>query len=208
MLDSEVLRPRQIIGSVPWALIAQQANEIVPDPNAPRFEDCADGTLADHQTGLQWEKKTGTLGTPIDCQFGCPDPHDVNNRYQWSDTGTEPDGGAFTDFLAKLNDPVFGAAATVNDVTGCFAGHCDWRLPNIVELQTIRDCGFGEPCIDPILGPSWHLPYWSASTQFGSGGNFAWYLWFSVAGEGVAGEGSGFSNQSWFVRAVRTGSCN
>jgi hypothetical protein len=60
----EVLSPRQIIGSVPWALVAQQANEIVPDPNAPRFEDCGDGTVADHRTGLQWEKKTGTWTIP------------------------------------------------------------------------------------------------------------------------------------------------
>lgn len=35
VLEGEVLTPRQIIGSVPWALIAQQANELVPDPNAP-----------------------------------------------------------------------------------------------------------------------------------------------------------------------------
>ncbi len=59
--DADVLTPRQIIGSVPWALIAQQANKIVADPTAPRFEDCGDGTVADRDTGLQWEKKTGTV---------------------------------------------------------------------------------------------------------------------------------------------------
>lgn len=32
---SESLVPRVAIASVPWALVAQQANKIVPDPNAP-----------------------------------------------------------------------------------------------------------------------------------------------------------------------------
>ena len=32
VVDSEVLTPRPIIASVPWALVAQQANGIVPDP--------------------------------------------------------------------------------------------------------------------------------------------------------------------------------
>ena len=38
VVDGEVLVPRQIIGSLPWALIAEWANKIVPDANAPRFE--------------------------------------------------------------------------------------------------------------------------------------------------------------------------
>ncbi len=110
-VDGQALTPRQIIGSVPWALIAQQASEIVPDPNAP-FKDCGDGTVADPRAGLQWEKKTGTVGTAIICEIvGCPDPHVVNNRYDWSNTGTVPDGGAFTDFLPRLNgDPAVVAA--------------------------------------------------------------------------------------------------
>jgi len=29
------------------------------------FEDCGDGTVADHSTGLLWEKKTGELGTAV-----------------------------------------------------------------------------------------------------------------------------------------------
>jgi len=61
VVDAEVLAPRQALAAVPWALVAERANDVVRDPSAPRFEDCGDGTMADHQTGLQWEKKTGTV---------------------------------------------------------------------------------------------------------------------------------------------------
>ncbi len=206
VVGSDVLTPRQIIGSVPWALIAQQANKIVPDPNGA-FEDCGDGTVWDPKTGLQWEQKTGTFVLDVSCEtVGCPDPHDVNNVYQWSNTGVEPDGNAVTDFLDKLNDPFFGAGSST-DVTGCFAGHCDWRLANFVELKTIFDCSFGTPCIDPIFGPIASSGrggvYWSASTVAGSPDN-AWGADFAGGGQGPINK----TLEPFFVRAVRAGSCN
>jgi hypothetical protein len=39
-----------------------------------RFEDNGDGTVTDHQTGLQWEQKVSPGG-------GLADPHDVDNVY-------------------------------------------------------------------------------------------------------------------------------
>lgn len=202
VVGTDVLTPRQIIGSVPWALIAQQANKIVPDPNGA-LEDCGDGTVWDPKTGLQWEQKTGTPGTNIVCETaGCPDPHDVNNVYHWSSAGTGADGNTFTDFLDKLNDPVFGTAATSNDATGCLAGHCDWRLANVVELKTIQDCSSGAPCIDPIFGPTASASYWSASTLAANPNN-AWLVSFNV-GNVFALNKTGDSH----VRAVRAGSCD
>ena len=125
----------------------------------------------------------------------------VNNVYEWSNTDTDTDGGAFTDFLDKLNDQTFGTAATPNAVTGCFAGHCDWRLPNIVELQTILDCGFGPPCIDPIFGPTASSVYWSASTSVNP--IFVWLAFFNDGGANIF-----FKTNALYVRAVRAGSCN
>lgn len=182
-----------------------------------RFVDNGDGTVTDNETGLQWEKKTGVDREDFsDCSVtACPDPHDVNNRYQWcfdadhsgegrpdptgcDDPMNPPNGGAFTDFLVTLNTPP------------CFATHCDWRLPTVgrdgaaAELETIFDvtasgCGRGDPCIDPIFGPTAADPYWSATTD-AEFPDAAWDVEFD--GEGVGTDGS--KNNILYVRAVRT----
>jgi hypothetical protein len=218
--ENVTLTPRQRLGAVPSARVSE----------APlRFEDCGDGTVADHKTGLLWEKKTGTpTGAGINCRTtpgGCPDPHDVNNRYQWSNTDTAPDGKAYTDFLARLNgDPTVVAATTADargdpadDPTVCLAHHCDWRLPVFTELTTILvgpSAAAGQsstcpaaPCIDPgfeaIGGPTVVGLYWSASSYAANP---------SVALLANSGLGEiNFSNPktiSVSVRAVRAGSCN
>jgi len=93
----------------------------------PRFIDNGDGTVTDTKTGLMWETKNGTPENfLVHCESLpglCPDVHGVNNGYRWSISGGPPDGTVFTDFLAKLNDTAGGG-------TRCFAGYCDWRLPN------------------------------------------------------------------------------
>jgi len=197
--DGDVLSPRQEIASAPVAVAAGEH----PAPTS-RFEACANGlTIADHQTGLLWEKKTGTFTTPVSCHTspeGCPDPHDVNNRYRWSTTGTTADGEVFSDFLSKLNDPFFGTATTPADVTGCFDGHCSWRLPNVVELQTLLDCSGGSPCIAAVFGETVASNYWTASLN----ATTAWTVYFSNGAVNPAG----FNTNATFARGVRTGSCD
>jgi hypothetical protein len=70
----------------------------------------------------------------------------VATNYTWS--------GAL-DYVAALN--------AMN-----FAGHGDWRLPNIRELLSILDYGRSNPAIDPIFGPtaggSNYAAYWSSTS--------------------------------------------
>jgi len=158
-------------------------------PAVKRFVDNGDGTVTDNVTGLQWEKKTDDGGV-----------QDRDNRYTWTDTSdgdlTDPDGTAFTVFLANLN------------TEPCFAGHCDWRLPKVnrggdpAELETILlapyPCGTS-PCIDPIFGPTAAGLYWSATT-YASYPSYAWGVYFN--------DGFVFYDSkayTYYVRAVRAG---
>lgn len=143
----------------------------VPDAAAsPRFVDNGDGTVTDKETCLLWEKKTGVVGPPFAiCSSPlsttvCTDPHDVNNEYNWSANQTAPDGGAFTDFLDRVN----GKLCATSACPGGLGGHSDWRLPTLAELQTIVDvsatgCETGNSCSTPVLGPSTPWYYWSSS---------------------------------------------
>jgi hypothetical protein len=160
------------------------------------------GTVTDYDTGLQWEQKTDDGSV-----------HDFRNWYTWTTAtnGTTPNGTAFTAFLGTLNNGTSGDGSTTS---GCFAGHCDWRLPAIGELAGIVDLAvpgcrafpFTIPCIDQtVFGPSSNF-YWSASTDARSpgpdAGEAAWGLYFTY---GVVSDYSSFKNLDYWVRGVRSG---
>jgi len=166
--------------------------------NLPRFVDAGDGTIADNVTGLQWEKKIAGAGCP----------HCVMDTGTWSTTGANADGTIFTTFLVALNDGPAGTANCVradNSVASGFAGHCDWRVPTLAELQTLiaanaPGCGSGGACIDPTFAPTAPAAYWSSTTNV-SDPLSAWGVDF--------GDGSvdfGAKSLSLSVRAVRGGS--
>jgi hypothetical protein len=171
---------------------------------ASGFIDNLDGTVCDCVRDLIWEKKTGTVDAPVDCisAAACPDPHDVNNKYSWTSTGTDFDGTASTIFLAQLNDVAGGGA-------NCFAGYCDWGLPEagpdagVKELETILDlskglCGGGiGACINSIFGPTTIFPYWSSTT----GASNTFLAWFVDFFNGTVSNGGKLN--FFFARAVR-----
>lgn len=97
------------------------------------YRDNGDGTITDLNTGLMWEKKDDSTGI-----------HGQYNTYSWSIGGTNLDGTIVSEFLATLNDVAGGGA-------NCFAGHCDWRLPNLKEAFSLVDYGRSFPVIDPIF---------------------------------------------------------
>ncbi len=119
--------------------------------------------------------------------------HNVDQTYTWSD--------AFTVKIKALN------------TTPCFAGHCDWRLPNRHELESLVYEGqtvlpivdvFTTPCMSPCTVTTCSCTkdnyYWS-STTFPSSADSAWTVGFFV------GDVQGFSKSipSYYVRAVRGG---
>jgi hypothetical protein len=195
-----------------------------------RYRDNDDGTITDKNTKLMWEKKDQASGGL----------HNWNNTYPWQGTcsnhasracGINADcerGGACTpsggtrytifQWVAQLNTPP------------CFAHHCDWRIPNVKELQSIVDYETYLPPVDTAFnnnctlgctvdgayntrkcsctqsaGPSQGY-YWSGSTYAPSplvqpsGSMLAWGVLFGDGDVLSAGKAD-----HDYVRAVRCG---
>jgi hypothetical protein len=106
--------------------------------SATRYEDTGLGTVIDHITGFEWEKKTAG---------------NVDTKYDWE--------GAFQYVHGVSSTSGTGPFSAVQGL----GGHTDWRLPDHTELLTILVCSSSFPCIDPVFGPTANWGYWSASTD-------------------------------------------
>jgi hypothetical protein len=148
-----------------------------------------DGTVIDLDTGLMWQKTDDDGGLT-----------DKDNAYTWSASGTAPDGTVFAVFLAGLND-AYDLSAWPPVVGGCFAGHCDWRLPQFDELAGIVDCSLGNPCIEwSEFGPvNRSSVYWS-STGDSEAESQAWEVHFDDSNMLCVGKSAAL-----YARAVREG---
>jgi Protein of unknown function (DUF1566) len=122
-----------------------------------RYRDNGDGTVTDLNTGLMWEKKVEGAG----CL------HCVNDEfYRWSIGIEDGSQKSIWDWLDDLN-------------ASNFAGHSDWRIPNLRELLSIVHYGFVSPALDPVFGPS-AVAYWSSTTAARGNFNDAAYVDFNL----------------------------
>jgi len=82
-----------------------------------------------------------------------------------------------------------------------YAGHDDWRLPNVKELMSIVDYGSSSPAINepPFANTKLDNYYWT-STTYVPGGSVAWLVSFDDGDVGYSGKVG-----SYYVRPVRGG---
>lgn len=141
-------------GQVPCAGTGQDG-EIragAPIPD-PRFVDNGDGTMTDNLTGLVWLR-----------EIHCPELGGEATRYPW---------GEILSAVAVLAEGQCGLA------DGSVAG--DWRLPNIVELESLYDGSVQTNFTPYLLGhgftgnPYNEVRYYSSTTRIDSGGNSSAY---------------------------------
>ena len=118
--------------------------------------------------------------------------HDKDNIYTWDTT--------FASKVATLNSTVF-------------AGHNDWRVPNVVELQSLVNYGAGNPSTFSAFNTSCsasctvltcsctRVGDYASSSTYHNSPSLGWFVHF---GDGF----TYFDNKSdnFFLRAVRAGS--
>jgi len=118
--------------------------------------------------------------------------HDVSNLYTWAD--------AFAVKIATLNGG------------GGFAGHADWRVPNLTELESIRNLQNYNPAVSPAFNTgcvasctvttcscTQSFFYWSSSS-YAYSPQYAWYVYFGVGYDNATSK-----TFTYDVRAVRGG---
>ena len=79
------------------------------------------------------------------------------------------------------------------------AGHSDWRLPDVNELQTLVDIDVRFPSIDESVFSCENGDYWSSSSSAGNS-DYAWRVFFGYSTVSYSDKGA-----TNYVRCVRSG---
>lgn len=148
-------------GTPPGGAVTPQAGQTC-DAGLPatapdnRYIDNNDGTLTDKQTGLMWPR------CPVAYTFS-----DNGTPTDWMDDTCTPTGLPTGSWQGALN-----ATASLNMGTG-FAGHNDWRLPNIKEIYSLTEHSCTGVTMNKTAFPAKPISFfWSSSPV--SGSNEVW----------------------------------
>ena len=152
------------------------------------------------------------ISQAVQCQNNLP-PSNPNAIYQDHGNGTVTDtrtglmwkqcseGQSWSPGICSGTPSVFSwSQALARAETATFAGHADWRVPNVKELSSLVEECRSYPAINHVLfpnTPSSH--FWSASplAHFSYG---AWFVFF-----GTGGPAYHFQSDAFHVRLVRGG---
>jgi len=171
----------------------------MPDTGQARCCDAAGNEVACDSANCPGQDRLHGPSCPSESRFvdnGDGTVTDTCTGLMWQQDTADTNGDGTIDPATDHLDWC-GALQYCDDLS--LAGHDDWRLPNVLELQSIVDRWRSDPAIDPVFG-SFASLYWS-STVYASLPDAAWYVSFFV----------GFMNFNFedylsHVRAVRGGS--
>ena len=138
-----------------------------------RYTDHGNGTVTDTKTGLSWK--------------------------QCSEGQTASSGGCSGDASSYTWDQALQQPATLNSGGG-YAGHSDWRLPNIKELASLGALDRNSPSINSALFPSTPSAWFWSSSPYAYDGVNAWKFGFYDGSDN-----NDSRNNDYHVRLVRGG---
>jgi hypothetical protein len=152
-------------------------------------------TIIDNNTKLEWMKQDdNNLLDPLACD-SLPGSLDKDCQFKWFD---------------EFGDDAFAFVASLNAAN--HAGHADWRVPNVKELQSIVNYEKASPavsteftdgcvagCVVADCSCTYEGDYWS-STNFANVPGTVWAVFFS---DGLVS--NTHPNNYTRVRAVRGG---
>lgn len=170
--------PLLLLAITAQAGICEKGHEITTiQANTPTvdFEPHADGTATHAPTGLMWMR----------CSLG----------QSWDDKATACVGPAS---ILPWQDALKQAVDFNND--GGFAGHTDWRLPELAELVTIVEGHCWDSAINTVVFPATPAHSFWSSSPYDDGFGIAWGTHF-----GYGRVHTGFKHYAYSVRLVRAG---
>ena len=144
-----------------------------------RYSDNLDGTVADNDTGLVWQKCSvgQTWNAGGDANSGTDDSCD--------------DAATAMNWQAALN-----AAQTANSNTEL--GYNDWFLPNVNQLESLTDKACYSPSINESLFPNTQSNYYWSASPYANNSSYAWFVHFDYGYDNASSK-----DLNHYVRLVR-----